>query len=444
MNYDIAIIGFGKAGKTLAAKAAGLGKKIAIIEKSPQMYGGTCINIGCIPTKKLVMLSKQAKFYDDKKAYFKEAMATKDALISALRAKNYKMLSDNANIDVIDGEASFLGEKELKIAKSSGEILKISAEKIVINTGSMDQIPKISINSNKVYTSKEILQIKELPNKLVIIGSGFIGLEFASMFANFGSDVKILVRKDEFLPNEDDDVRDSLKAALQMQGIEIMTSINPVAINGDTLTYETNEIQSNLQADAFLFATGRVANTHKLNLPVANVNVDKNANIIVNELLQTTNKDIYAVGDVKGGELFTYISLDDFRIVFSQLLGNKSRTTNNRSIHANVLFTDTPLAKIGLSQKQASKNENLKVLKINLNSIPNAKILGNETGFLKAMIDEKSGEILGATFHCEQSHELINQISLIMQLKVNAKIFKNQIFTHPSLSEAFNDLFIDA
>ena len=444
MNYDIIIIGFGKAGKTLAAKAANIGKKVALIEKSPEMYGGTCINIGCIPTKKLAVLSKDAKFYTDKKAYFKEAIAKKDTLIKALRAKNYAMLNDNANIDVIDGKASFVNKNTIKVLKSSGETIEISAPKIVINTGSRDKVLYIPIESSKVYTSKELLDISELPERLVIVGSGFIGLEFASMFANFGSKVSILVRKNEFLPSEDDDVRQSLKSMLETQGVEIILGATPLNIKEDVLTYEKDGKNETVKADAFLLATGREANTGELNLDAADIKTDARKNIIVNEYLQTTNGDVYAVGDVKGGELFTYISLDDFRIVFSHLFANKERSVNNRSIHANVLFTDIPLAKIGLSEKEALELKNVKILKIPLSSVPNAKILGQEAGFLKAVVNCENGAILGAAFHCPNSHELINELALVIQLGGNSYVLKNQIFTHPSLSEALNDLFANA
>ncbi|MSN96064.1 NAD(P)/FAD-dependent oxidoreductase [Campylobacter sp. FMV-PI01] len=444
MNYDFAIIGFGKAGKTLAIKMANIGKKVALIEKSKNMYGGTCINIGCIPTKKLLNLSKEARFYEDKKEYFKSAMKQKNELITTLRAKNYAMLNDNKNIDIIDGVANFLDENHINIAQDNGKNITISANKFIINTGSYDKIPSIKIDSNQVYTSKEILDIENLPDHLVVIGSGFIGLEFASMFANFGSKVSILIRKDEFLPNEDEDVKNSVKNELEAQGIEILLEAKPLSINNDTIIYKSKDSEISLKADAFLLATGRVANTKSLNLESANVKLNSDESIVVNEFLQTTNPNIYAVGDAKGGEFFTYISLDDYRIIFSHLFGDKKRTTNNRPIHANVLFTNTPLAKIGLKEKDVLDNDSINILKLPLANIPNAKILGKESGFLKAIVDTKNKKILGATFHCIDAHELINEIALIMQLDADISIFKNQIFTHPSISEALNDLFANA
>ena len=191
-----------------------------------------------------------------------------------------------------------------------------------------------------------------------------------------------------------------------------------------------------------MLATGRVAASAELNLSAAGVQTDAKGNVLVNEFLQTAQPHIYAVGDVRGGELFTYTSLDDFRIVFDKLFGAGKRSTLNRSPHASTLFTETPLASIGLSEKRAAaQNLDFKVLKLPLAAVPGAKVVGNETGFLKAIVDAKSGKILGAAFHCVYANELINEIAIAMALGAGADFFKNQIFTHPSISEALNDLF---
>ena len=177
-------------------------------------------------------------------------------------------------------------------------------------------------------------------------------------------------------------------------------------------------------------------------MSAAGVQTDAKGNVLVNEFLQTAQPHIYAVGDVRGGELFTYTSLDDFRIVFDKLFGAGKRSTLNRSPHASALFPETPLASIGLSEKRAAaQNLDFKVLKLPLAAVPGAKVVGNETGFLKAIVDAKSGKILGAAFHCVYANELINEIAIAMALGAGADFFKNQIFTHPSISEALNDLF---
>ena len=389
MKYDIVIIGFGKAGKTLAVKAAALGKKVALIERSPKMYGGTCINVGCIPTKRLITAAKEAIYADNsvENEYYTLSIENKNKLISALNSKNYAMLNSN------------------------------------------------------VFSSKTLLDLKTMPKHLVIVGSGFIGIEFASMFANFGSKVTIVGRS-KLLKNEDEDIAKSVKDALSVQGIEILEGCEIESLKDNALNFKQDNEDRIIKADAFLVALGRVANLDDLNLKAAGVELNEKGFIKTNEYLQTNVSNIYAVGDVRGGELFTYTSLDDFRIVFSQIFGDKKRTTQNRSIHANVLFTDTPLARVGVNAKEASKlGLNFKELKLSMAAVPGAKVLNHDVGMLKAIVEASSGEILGASFHCIYANEIINEIAIAMNLKANANFFKNQIFTHPSISEALNDLF---
>ncbi|EAJ5704020.1 FAD-dependent oxidoreductase [Campylobacter fetus] len=435
MKYDLIIIGFGKAGKTLAAKAATLGKKVALIEKSDKMYGGTCINIGCIPTKKLVTLSKDAKFFSDRNEYFCKSMEAKDTLVSALRAKNYGMLNDNPNVTLIKATAKFKDENTIL---ADGE--ELSAPIIVINTGSKEKDIPFEVKSNQIYTSTAILNLKTLPKHLIVLGMGFIGLEFASMFANFGSKVTIMARKNEFLPDLDNDTSSSVKEALQTQGIEIILGSKFERLNGDTLSFNQNGISKNIKADAFLAAFGRTPAIDELSLQNANIAVGDKCEVLVNDHLQTTIPHIYAVGDCKGGPEFTYISLDDYRIVFNHIFGDKTRSSANRSVWATTTFMDTELSQVGKSEKELSKHE-LKIAKVNLSSVPMAKVLAHDTGFMKAIVDKNSDEILGITLHCKNANEIINMFSLAMENKIKASKFKSQIFTHPSISEAINDLF---
>lgn len=443
MKYDIIVIGFGKAGKTLAVKAAALGKKVALVERSPKMYGGTCINIGCIPTKRLITAAKETKFVNNsvESEYYTLSVEKKDKLIAALNAKNYAMLNDKENIDVIDGVGSLEGKNSVMVTTPSGEKKLLEGEFIIINTGSKEANAPFEIANSNVFSSTTLLDLKNLPNHIVIIGSGFIGIEFASMFASFGSKVSIVGRS-PLLKNEDDDIANSVKEALKVQGIEILEGCDIENLKDNALNFKQNGEQKSLKADAFLITLGRVANLDDLNLAAAGIELDEKGFIKTAPSLQTNVPNIYAVGDVRGGELFTYTSLDDFRIVFSQIFGDKKRTTQNRSIHANVLFTDTPLARVGVSAKEASKlGLNFKELKLSMAAVPGAKVLNHDVGMLKAIVEASSGEILGASFHCIYANELINEIAIAMNLKANANFFKNQIFTHPSISEALNDLF---
>ena len=443
MDYDVIVIGFGKAGKTLAVKSAALGKKVALIERSPQMYGGTCINVGCIPTKRLITASKEAGFvnFGVMDEYYTLSISKKDELISALRAKNLAMLKGSPNTDVIDGEGSFASANSVRVLSPEGQTREISAETIVVNTGSIEVEPSFEVNSQIAYSSEEILNLKTLPKHLVIIGGGFIGLEFASMFAGFGSKVSVLMRS-KFMKNEDEDVAASVKSALQAQGVEIIEGCEFLSLKGGELKFNLAGESKAVTADAFLYALGRRANTGELNLAAAGVQTDAHGNIITNEHLQSSTASIYAAGDVRGGEMFTYTSLDDFRIIFSALFGDGARTTKNRTPHASVLFTRTPLARIGLSERQARESgRETKVLKLSMAAVPGAKVVAHDEGMMKAVVDAASGEILGAALHCVNAHEIVNELAIAMALGAKADFFKNQIFTHPSISEALNDLF---
>ena len=443
MDYDVIVIGFGKAGKTLAAKSAALGKKVVLIERSPQMYGGTCINVGCIPTKRLITASKEAGFvnFSVLGEYFVLSMQKKDELVEALRAKTLAMLKGSPNIDVIDGEGSFTSANSVRVLSPDGQTREISAETIVVNTGSREVEPSFEVSSGVAYSSEEILNLKILPKHLVIIGGGFIGLEFASMFAGFGSKVSVLMRS-KFMKNEDEDVAASVKSALQAQGVEIIEGCEFLSLKGGELKFNLAGESGVVTADAFLYALGRRANTSELNLAAAGVQTDVYGNIITNEHLQSSAASIYAAGDVRGGEMFTYTSLDDFRIIFSALFGDGARTTKNRAPHASVLFTRTPLARIGLSERKArASGREIKVLKLSMAAVPGAKVVAHDEGMMKAVVDAASGEILGAALHCVNAHEIVNELAIAMALGAKADFFKNQIFTHPSISEALNDLF---
>ena len=423
MDYDIIVIGFGKAGKTLAAKSAALGKKVALIERSPQMYGGTCINVGCIPTKRLVTASKEAGFvnFSVLGEYFVLSMQKKDELVEALRAKNLAMLKGNPNIDVIDGEGSFTSANSVRVLSPDGQTREISAETIVVNTGSREVEPSFEVSSQIAYSSEEILNLKILPKHLVIIGGGFIGLEFASMFAGFGSKVSVLMRS-KFMKNEDEDVAASVKSALQTQGVEIIEGCEFLSLKGGELKFNLAGESKAVTADAFLYALGRRANTNDLNLAAAGVQTDAHGNIITNEHLQSSTAGIYAAGDVRGGEMFTYTSLDDFRIIFSALFGDGARTTKNRAPHASVLFTRTPLARIGLSERKARESgREIKVLKLSMAAVPGAKVVAHDEGMMKAVVDAASGEILGAALHCVNAHEIVNERSFraVLNLEFN-------------------------
>ena len=450
-KYDAVIIGFGKGGKTMAGALGAAGKKVALIEKSDRMYGGTCINVGCIPTKSLVyragLAAAKGGSFEEKAAAYKAAMEQKEDLTTRLRGKNYQKLDSNPNITVIDGTASFQSPHVVEVEKD-GKTFQVEGEQIFINTGSSAFIPPIEgLKGNPyVYTSEGLLNLTELPSRLVIIGGGYIGVEFSSIYASFGSKVTILQDRDIFLPREDEEIAGAVRESLESRGIRVMTGVKVKALEqaeGKALVAVDNgkEVQK-LEAEAVLVATGRRPNTAGLNLEAAGVEIGPRGGIVTDDSLTTTAPHIYAMGDVRGGLQFTYISLDDFRIVKSKVLGDGSYTLKERGAVPYSVFLIPPFSRVGLSEIEAvEKGYKVKVARLAAAAIPKAQVLEQPAGLLKAVIDEETGLILGAHLFCQESYEMINMIKLAMDAKVPYQVLRDTIYTHPTMSEAFNDLF---
>ena len=450
-KYDAVIIGFGKGGKTMAGALGAAGKKVALIEKSDRMYGGTCINVGCIPTKSLVyragLAAAKGGSFEEKAAAYKAAMEQKEDLTTRLRGKNYQKLDSNPNITVIDGTASFQSSHVVEVEKD-GKTFQVEGEQIFINTGSSAFIPPIEgLKGNPyVYTSEGLLNLTELPSRLVIIGGGYIGVEFSSIYASFGSKVTILQDGDIFLPREDEEIAGAVRESLESRGIRVMTGVKVKALEqaeGKALVAVDNgkEVQK-LEAEAVLVATGRRPNTAGLNLEAAGVEIGPRGGIVTDDSLTTTAPHIYAMGDVRGGLQFTYISLDDFRIVKSKVLGDGSYTLKERGAVPYSVFLIPPFSRVGLSEIEAvEKGYKVKVARLAAAAIPKAQVLEQPAGLLKAVIDEETGLILGAHLFCQESYEMINMIKLAMDAKVPYQVLRDTIYTHPTMSEAFNDLF---
>lgn len=451
-KYDAVIIGFGKGGKTLAGFLAGKGQNVALIEKSDKMYGGTCINVGCIPSKKLVNSTKVLKdkglsSIEDKEKFYAESIENKNTLIGALRGKNYEMLASKENITIYDGTGSFVSKNVVNV-ENNGENVQIEGEKIFINTGAATIIPNIKglKESNYVYTSTSIMELKELPKKLTIIGAGYIGLEFASMYSEFGSEVTVIDMGDRLMPREDEEIAERVKAILEAKGIKFLlkSKIEEISDRNDKgyvkISGENGE--SEVESDAILVAIGRKPNTEGLNLEAAGVKTDERGAVAVDETLKTTADNIWAMGDVKGGLQFTYISLDDFRIIRDNVYGNGNRTINDRNVIPYSVFINPPLSRVGMTEKEAvEKGYEVKTGRLEAMAIPKGKIEGVTDGLLKTVVDAKTDKILGCTLLCNTSHEMINVVAAVIKAEQKYTFLKDMIFTHPTMSEALNDLF---
>ena len=453
-QYDAIIIGFGKAGKTLAAELSNRGWQVAVVERSSMMYGGTCPNIACIPTKTLVHEAGIAAllYHDDypKQAnLYKQAIGRKNRLTSFLRNNNYERLSKRPNVTVYTGEGSFVSANIIKVALPEGDI-ELQGKEIFINTGSTPIIPAIDgiKESQKVYTSTTLLDLNVLPQHLIIVGGGYIGLEFASMYAEFGSKVTLLEGGNRFMPRNDQDIANSVKEVLEKKGIEIHLNARAQSIHdtndGVTLTYSdvSDGTPYFVDGDAILIATGRKPMIEGLNLQAAGIGVDAHGAIVVNDQLRTTVPHVWAMGDVKGGPQFTYLSLDDFRIIRDQLFGDKKRDIGDRDPVPYAVFIDPPLAHIGLTEEEAQKRGySFKVSRLPATSVVRSRTLKQTDGMLKAIVNDHSGKIMGCTLFCAEAPEIINIVAMAMKTGQHYTFLRDFIFTHPSMSEGLNELF---
>lgn len=453
-EYDAIIMGFGKGGKTLAGAMAGQGWKVAMVEQSADMYGGTCINIACIPSKSLAYQSERIiddnrKSFEDQKAYYAGAISSKDELVSMLRSKNYHKLSDQEGITVFTGKASFESPHQVKVEMQDETVL-LTAERIFINTGAVPIVPDVAglSSSSYVYNSTTLMDQSVLPKRLVIIGGGYIGLEFASMYANYGSEVTVLDGSKVFLGHEDRDIAAEVLKTLESKGIRYTSGVQVQSVKdkeegGAEVRYIGKAGRSEtIVADAILLATGRKPNTEELNLDKAGVRVDEKGTILVNEHLQTHVPHIWAIGDVKGGPQFTYVSLDDYRIIKDQLFGVGKRKIGDRVNIPYSVFIDPPFSRVGLTEEEARKQGyRVKIAKMSASASPRAQLMKQPEGFLKAVIDAETEQILGCALFCAESSEMINIAQIAMQTGQKYTFLRDHIFTHPTMSEVFNDLF---
>ncbi|MCY1039185.1 FAD-containing oxidoreductase [Staphylococcus nepalensis] len=436
-QFDLLIIGFGKGGKTLAKFAAGQGKSVAVVEKSKKMYGGTCINIGCIPSKTLVHEGLEHGSFD-------EAFSRKSDVVNALNSKNYHNLADDNNISVLDYKAVFTSNKEIDLLDEDDQIQEtITATDIVINTGANPVIPSIDgvETSQHLYDSTGIMALTTQPKQLVIVGGGYIALEFASMFANFGTQVTILEKHDDIMPKEDKEIVSEVKKDLENKGVNLVLNADTERFEDTTSGTIVHTTKGNYEADAVLLATGRKPNVD-FGLENTDIKIGERGEIKVDKHLQTNVPHIYALGDVKGGMQFTYISLDDFRIVKDQLFGNGECTTENRGVVPYTVFIDPPLSRVGLTAGEA-KTQGYQILEnvVPVNTIPRHKVNHDTRGLFKSVVNKETNEILGATLYGLQSEEIINLIKLAIDQRLPFEVLKENIYTHPTMAESFNDLF---
>lgn len=437
------VIGFGKGGKTLAKNLAAKGESVLVVEKSKKMYGGTCINIACLPSKNMIINAQRGINFED-------AVKEKDEMTTVLRNKNYHMVADEETATVLDGTAKFIDNHTIEIVLDSGERTEVKGERIFINTGATPIILQVKglKESKYILDSTAAMDQNSLPNELVILGAGYIGMEFASMFARYGAKVTVLDTNEKFLKREDDDISEMLFNDLSQDGIEFKLGVKVVEVKDLSdkveIIYEINGKKQTVKADKLLVATGRKPVTEGLGLENTDIELDERGAIKVDDYLRTTAENVWAIGDVKGGPQFTYISLDDFRIIFDQLYGKGKRKVSDRNLVPYSVFITPALSRVGLNEVEAKNKEiEYKLFKLAATSIPKAKVIGNTRGMYKILVDPDTEEILGATIYGEESYEVINLIALAMKAKLPYTMLRDQIYTHPTMTEALNDVLKD-
>ncbi|TQL66292.1 pyruvate/2-oxoglutarate dehydrogenase complex dihydrolipoamide dehydrogenase (E3) component [Nocardioides albertanoniae] len=443
IETDLLVIGWGKAGKSLAKALGSAGRDVVLVEQSDQMYGGGCINIACVPTKALVHQAELRRG-ESPAEWFASAVGKRDALTDKLRAANHAMLENVDAVTLVDGRARFVGAREVEVSAGS-DVLRISASTVVINTGTVPARPDLpGADGARVHDSRTIQHVDPLPQRLAVVGGGFIGMEFAGMFARFGSEVTLLDGADRLLPGEDTDVAEAVAAALADAGVEVIHGARAQEIvdHGDSVSVAY--ASGSVDADAVLLATGRRPATDGLDLAAAGVDVDERGYVVVDDQLRTSADGVFAVGDVNGGPQFTYISFDDHRIVLDQLAGTGTRRTTDRVAVPTTTFITPPLSRVGLSETEA-RAQGLDVHVVvkpvaEIAAMPRPKILGETHGLIKLVVDADTGLLLGATLFCVDSQELVNLVALAMRAGVRASDLRDSIWTHPSSTEALNEV----
>lgn len=454
-KYDAVVIGSGQGGSPLSTTLAGAGWKTALIER--EHVGGTCINNGCTPTKTMVASARVAHLvrrgpdYGVKVGKVEIDMAKvrqrKRDIVRSFRSGSQRRIEGTEGLQFLRGEASFEGPNSLEVRLNDGGTLHLSADKIFIDTGTRPAVADIpGIENTPRLDSTSVMELDHVPQHLLVIGGGYVGIEFAQMFRRFGSDVTIVQHGRQLLGREDDDVAEEVRKILEEDGIAVHLATSPTQCNatkdgGIEMRVETPRGEQTMQGSHLLLAAGRIPNTDRLNLQLAGVKVDARGFVQVNERLETNVPGIYALGDVKGGPAFTHISYDDFRILEANLLHNGNASTKTRLVPYTV-FMDPQLGRVGLTERQAKEQGySLRVARMPMDYVARALEVDETRGFMKAVIDADTDRILGCAVLGIEGGEVMAILQMAMMGKIPYRTLRHAVFAHPTLAEALNNLF---
>ena len=453
-EYDAIIIGTGQAGGPLASALAGAGRRVAIIERAA--VGGTCVNVGCTPTKTMIASGRVAHLARRGADYGVQTgpiaidqpkiRERKQAIVASFNGGSESALTGTDCVELLRGEASFSGPKAVVVQLNDGGEARLRSDLIVINAGERPSRPQLpGIDTVPYLDSTSIMELDRTPDHLLVLGGGYIGLEFGQLFRRLGSVVTIVQRGARLLAREDADVAEAVADILREDGIEVLTETAATAVardgDGVALTVRGPGGERTIRGSHLLAAAGRTPNSDSLNLSAAGIATDKRGYITVDERLATNVPGVYAVGDIKGGPAFTHISYDDFRILRTNLIGGGGATTTDRFVPYTV-FIDPQLGRVGLGEEEAREGGRaVRVAKMPMSSVARALEVDETRGFMKVLIDRSSDQIIGAAILGLEGGEIMSMLQIAMMGKLPYTALRDATFAHPTLAESLNNLF---
>ena len=454
-HYDAIVIGSGQGGTPLSMALAKAGMRTALIER--KHVGGTCVNEGCTPTKTMVASGRVAYLARRAADYgvhtgaisidLEKVRQRKRDIVASFRGGSETRIGKTQNLELMMGEASFSGAKAVAVRTSDGGQQSLSADRIFINAGTRASRPKLEgLDQVTALDNESIMELGAVPEHLLILGGGYIGLEFGQLFRRFGSRVTIVQSAGQLLTREDPDIAEEVAKILLQDGVEVVLSAKATRVEQAgqkiQLQIESGGKSTTLTGSHLLVATGRAPNSDTLSLSAAAVKTDDHGFIHVNDRLETTAEGIYALGDIKGGPAFTHISYDDFRIIRANLLEGKTASMKGRQVPYCV-FIDPQLGRVGLTETEArAQGRTFRVAKLPMTSVARALEVDETRGFMKAVVDADTNQILGAAVLGLEGGEVMSVLETAMMGKLPYTTLRDATYAHPTLTESLNNLFM--